>query len=120
MCSSCSFPKESKPSPKSKTADDSDSNEEPEEEDDETESADDYLDNYPPKPLASKVILILEDGTHLDLSGEIQLSVNGRLITSTGQLQKLENGNWALPDPHVSFTLVVNANNDIDDFFSDF
>ena len=112
-------PKESKPSPKSKTPDDSESDEDPDE-DDETESADDYLDKYPPKPLASKVILILEDGAHLDLSGEIQLSVNGRLITSTGQLQKLENGKWALPDPHVSFTLIVNAKDEIDDFFSDF
>ena len=70
----------------------------------------------PPPPLAQKVLVILSDGKQLELVGKIKLTVDGKIISNTDQLEELPNGNWGLPTgfDDVSLTLVS-----LDNFWAD-
>ncbi len=66
----------------------------------------------PPPPLAQKVLVILSDGKQLELVGKIKLTVDGKIISNTDQLEELPNGNWGIPAgfDDVSLTLVSSDN----------
>ena len=72
---------------------------------------------FPAQPLAQRVLVMLCDGKQLELVGDIKLTVDGKIISNTDQLEELRDGNWGLPTgfDDVSLTLVSLGN-----FWADF
>jgi len=66
-------------------------------------------DELPAQAIAQRVLVILSDGKQLELIGNIQLEVDGKNISNTGQLQPLPNGDWGLLPGFndISLTLVA-------------
>ena len=66
----------------------------------------------PAQPLARKVVVTPCDGKHIELVGDIQLKVDGKIISNTGQLEELPNGDWGVPKGFndVALTLVSEDN----------
>ncbi len=71
--------------------------------DDSTKEAD-----RPAKHFAQKVIVVLDDGSQLELLGRIILAVDGNTIDSTEKLSKQPDGRWVLPK-HSLLLLTVSS-----------
>ncbi len=69
------------------------------------------------KAFAQKVLVILSDGSQIELVGDIKIEVDGEILRNTNKLKKLPNGDWNLPSCYndVSLTLIST-----DNFFADF
>jgi hypothetical protein len=66
----------------------------------------------PAKAFAQKVLVILSDGSQMELVGDIKLEIDGEILRNTNKLKKLPNGDWKLPSGFndVSLTLVSKDN----------
>ncbi len=67
----------------------------------------------PEQEFALKVLVLLRDGTQLELAGKIDLVVDGTSIRSTEQLTKNPDGTWRLPEHHSPVSLMVYAEDDV-------